>query len=226
MINTKITGAIFDMDGLIFDSERVWQRAFVEANKKFNTELTEEYRCGISGKSEQSIRAGLRVLCPSLDADAYRDFMIERVNADIEKGNFDIKKGFISIVKYFKEKGVKTALATAGQRERTEKMFAVKGLEINELFDAAVCADDVAGHSKPDPFVFLRAAEKSGMTVKNTVVMEDSVNGITAAVNGGFIPVMVPDLVPCDGYCKEHCALIVETLADFLNIIKENKLCD
>lgn len=226
MIKTKITGAIFDMDGLVFDSERVWQKAFVEANKKFGTDLTEEYRCGISGKNEESIRAGLRVLCPSLDADAYRDFMISRVSEDIEKGAFEIKKGFELLIDYFKEKGVRTALATAGQRKRTERMFAVKGFDMNKLFDAVVCSEDVAGHSKPDPFVFLCAAKKAGMSVVDTVVMEDSVNGITAAVNGGFIPVMVPDLVPCNDYCREHCALITESLASLYDYIKEKRLCD
>ena len=81
-----IRGAIFDMDGVIFNTENVWRDAFVLANERFRAPLTERDRQAICGKSEASIRAAYRRLCPDLDVDAYRDLTIAAVQDQIRAG--------------------------------------------------------------------------------------------------------------------------------------------
>ena len=145
----KITAVIFDMDGVIFDTESLWKKAFLAANKKFEVEISEEYRQGMCGKNEKLVRDELRVHRPSLDVDAYRDFMLESVNHDISVGDFEIKPFFKETIEFLNGKGIKTALATSSHKVRAEMLFKLKEMEIAGVFDEAIYAEDALGKSKP-----------------------------------------------------------------------------
>lgn len=218
--NPKITAVIFDMDGVIFDTESLWRKAFLAANKKFNVDITEKYRQGMCGKNEKLVREELRVHRPSLDVDAYRDFMLASVNHDISVGAFEVKPFFKETISYLKEKGIKIALATSSHKVRAENLFRLKGMEIAGIFDATIYAEDALGKSKPDPFMFLEAAKKLGVKPEDAVVVEDSINGIEAAVRGNLIPVMAVDLIPPNDFAKEH-AKIINSLNELKGLIEE-----
>lgn len=217
--STKIAAVIFDMDGVIFDTESLWKKAFLAANEKFSVDISEEYRQGMCGKNERLVREELRVHRPSLDVDAYRDFMLESVNHDISIGAFEIKPYFQEMIVYLKSKGIKIALATSSHKARAEMLFKLKGMEIAGIFDAAIYAEDASGKSKPNPFMFLEAARKIGVEAPNAIVVEDSINGIEAAVRGNFIPVMAVDLIPPNEFAKEH-AQIISDLSGLKELIK------
>lgn len=210
------------MDGVIFDTERIWKQYFDETNRRFGLELDEEYRKSICGKSEPMIRQELRELIPGFDADAYRDDMSAGVAAAIDAGAFEEKKAFRDFIAFCKTKKYRVALATSTEKKRAMKMFFMKGYEMNRLFDATAFGDDVKGKSKPDPYIFCLAAERMGVATENCLVIEDSLNGIHAAVNGGFIPIMAVDTIEPDAYCREHCRWIVEDL-ETLRIILERE---
>lgn len=210
----EIQAVIFDMDGVIFDTESLWKQCFKEANRDFNLCLSEAYRQSTCGKSEALIRQELSVMLPELDVDAYRSHLRFLVQKGIESGDFETKAGFLELVSYLRKRGCKLALATSSDRNRAEGMFRVKGLDLARLFDATVYSDEVGSKSKPDPFMFTLAAEKLGIAAENCVVAEDSVNGIAAAKNGGFIPAMVIDLIPPDDYCRQNCRWIVSDLTE------------
>lgn len=215
----KVTAVIFDMDGVIFDTESLWKKAFLAANKKFEVDISEEYRQGMCGKNEKLVRDELRIHRPDLDVDAYRDFMLESVNRDIRMGEFEIKPFFKEAIEFLKSKGVKIALATSSHKARAEMLFKLKEMEIAGIFDAAIYAEDALGKSKPDPFMFLEAAKKLGKEPADSIVVEDSINGIEAAVRGGFIPVMAVDLIPPNEFAKEH-AQIISDLSGLSKLIK------
>ena len=212
----KITAVIFDMDGVIFDTESLWKKAFLAANNKFAVDISEEYRQGMCGKNEKLVRDELRVHRPSLDVDAYRDYMLQSVNHDISVGNFEIKPFFKETIEFLKSKGIKIALATSSHKARAEMLFKLKEMEIAGIFDAAIYAEDALGKSKPDPYMFLEAAKRLGEEPSNSIVVEDSLNGIEAAVKGGFVPVMAIDLISPNDFAKEHAHIIKD-----LNGLKE-----
>jgi len=219
----KIQAVIFDMDGVIFDSESLWKIMFVKANEKFGLSLDEEYRQSICGKNEESIRSELREMLPGVDVDGYRNFIVSGVNSMIMKGDFELKAGFREVISYLKERGYKTALATSSSKDRAQHMFRGKGFDTSELFDACVYGDEVGNRGKPDPYIFETAALKLGVDNKECIVLEDSVNGIKAAVNGNFIPVMAVDIILPDKYCEENCRLIIEKLPQLIDFM-ESKL--
>ncbi|MBE7023474.1 MAG: HAD family phosphatase [Ruminococcaceae bacterium] len=210
----KIKAVIFDMDGVIFDTECLWKEYFVLANKEFNANISEEYRQSICGKSEEAIRNELKELYPELDADEYREFMLKGVRQAISEGCFETKDGFETIVAFLKEKGCGLALATSSRRARAESMFEKKGYRKENIFDVFVFGDDVGTRCKPDPYVFEIAAERLGVSHDECMVLEDSLNGIKAAAEGGFVAVMVKDLIPPDDYCKRRCSLIADSFMD------------
>ena len=202
------------MDGVIFDTERLWKQAFECANKKFSLPLSEKYRQSICGKNEIAIRKELRHLFPDVDADEYREFTLNYVCNRIDKGDFKIKEGFIETISFLKEKGFKTALATSSHRERAFKLFLLKRIEINRVFDAAIFSEDVGSSSKPDPYIFMTAAKAMDIPPECCFVVEDSINGIEAAHRGGFMPIMAVDLIEPDSFCREHAFAIINDLSE------------
>lgn len=209
-------GIIFDLDGVIFDSESLWQKAFLLANAEFSVELDEEYRQRCCGKDEQSIRAELREIYPRLDADRYRDFILSYVIETIEKKGADLKKGFCELISYLKFSGYKTALATSSGKERALKLFLKKNLEPYDIFDGLVFSEDVKV-SKPNPEIFLLAARRMGLIPRECIVLEDSLNGILAAKLGGFASIMVKDLIEPDANAQQACLFIAN---DFVEVVK------
>lgn len=213
-------GVIFDMDGVIFDSEAIWQRAAVIANAKFDSGLTEADRQSYCGMDELSIRKKIKAEKPALDADAYRDFIIGYVMNVINTEGAPLKYGFLPLTGYLKSIGCKTALATSAHRRRALSQFEKKGLDPASLFDGAVYSEDVTV-SKPNPEIFLKAAKEIGLQPKDCIVLEDSLNGIEAAVRGGFIPVMVVDLIPPTEKAKKDCLFIADNLGAVTEFLKE-----
>ncbi|MBQ8295919.1 MAG: HAD family phosphatase [Clostridia bacterium] len=220
----NVAGVIFDMDGTIFDTERVWQEVFVRANDKFGVTFSEEFRQNTCGKNEATIRAELLACYPQLDAEGYRNFIIASVEEKLARGEVDVKKGFAELIGYLKENGYKTALATSSNRSRAERLFQMKGWAMSQLFDSCVFGDDEGVKSKPDPDMFVRSAKKMGLAEERCVVLEDSINGIKAAKNGGLLPVMVIDLIAPDVYCEENCFAICNDLGEVVDLLKKHTI--
>lgn len=186
---------IFDMDGVVFDSEKAWERADYSADELFKTGFDKTVRFSCCGRDEKSVRAFLRSLKPDLDVDAYREYIIDYVKKAESENGAPLKDGFIELIKSLKLSGKKTALATSSRRDRAIDLFNRAGLNITELFDAVTTREDVTV-AKPNPEIFLLTAKRLNVDPTETVVLEDSPNGLAAAYAGGFTPIMVIDLIP------------------------------
>ena len=207
------------MDGVVFDSEVNWQKADIAADLKFETGFDESVRALFCGMDEKTVRATLRKMKPDLDVDAYREYIIGSVRQAEESSGVTLKAGILELIAILDGMKIKTALATSSRRERVEKLFKKAGLDPYKLFGAVLTCNDVT-RAKPDPEIFLKAAAAIGVDPKDAIVLEDSPNGLTAAMRGGFTPIMIIDLIPPppdmveDGliYCDD-----VYTLIDELN---------
>lgn len=210
---------IFDMDGVIFDTESIWQRMFVEVNNVYGLDLTEEDRCKTCGMDENSIRKELAARFPGTDIASYRNLLVKRVRDEISANGAPVKRGFIECVEYLRKSGFKLALATSSDRDRALLLFRKSDLDPAEIFDAMIFSNDVAV-AKPDPSIFLTAAKSLGVAPSSCMVLEDSANGIEAAVRGGFVPIMVVDLIPPTEYEISRCALIAENLNKIISVLR------
>ncbi len=192
-----IKGAIFDMDGLMFDTERLvydnWQKMMDEAGYDYSIEDFKQ-TVGRRKKEVQNFyfsRYGADF--PYWEfADKGRARYVERVTRE----GIPVKKGLFEILDWCKGEGVKIALATSTSRQSAELNLRVAG--VVDYFDALVCGEEVK-NGKPHPEVFLTAAAKLGLAPEECVALEDSINGIKSAYAAGMTTVMVPDfLQPTD----------------------------
>ena len=210
---------IFDLDGVIFNTENCWKTGFEIITKKYGLPLDENYRITICGKSEAKIIEELNIMFPTLDAVTYRKEIADEYVNQIEKGNYHLKEGFLELIDVLKKKNYKIALATSNLRWRMEKIFSNKGIDPYKIFDVIITVSEIGNRTKPDPYIFLKAAEQLGADPNETMVIEDSLNGIEAAVRGNFLPVMDIDLIPPNEYAKDHCYKIVDSLLEVIPLV-------
>ena len=210
---------IFDMDGVIFNTENCWKEGFEVVTKKYGLPLDENYRVTICGKSEKKIIEELKEMFPNLDGVKYREEIADYYVELLKNGKYEVKEGFFELIDELKKKNYKIALATSNIRWRMELMFNNKGIDPYQIFDAIITVTEIGTKTKPDPYIFLKTAEALGSRPEDTFVLEDSLNGVEAAVRGHFIPVMVKDLVPPNEYAENHCYKIVNSLLDIIPLI-------
>lgn len=208
---------IFDMDGVIFDSESIWEKAFKVANEKFSLSLTEKDRQDCCGKEENQIRQELKAKY-QFDVDQYRDFIIDYVNDKINSHGAQLKEGFNQLCYYCKDNNIKMALATSSKKDRALNLFKKAKMNAEEIFDFMVFSEDVK-MGKPNPEIFIKASEGVGEKPSDCIVLEDSINGVVAAKNGGFNCIMVIDRIPPDETCKDFTMIVLDSLNDVKEFI-------
>lgn len=183
---------IFDMDGLMFDSERISVYAWRKAAEGYGYDFTEEIFKETLGLNLEKIREVFYKYfgedCPYDEIKLQRRDLIDRYVT--EKG-VPVKKGLFNLVEALKKRNIKTAVATSSSRDTAEKMLKLS--KAFPYFDSVVCGDEVK-KSKPDPEIFLIAADKLKCLPENCIVLEDSEAGIMAAYSAGMMPLLVPDM--------------------------------
>lgn len=186
-------GAIFDMDGLLLDTERVYRDSWIETAKAFHQPVIPEFPKAVSGTNGESMARVIRQWYPEVDPWAFMDDCIARVNDRVDREGPEVKTGVREILSGLRRRGAKIAVASSSGRDRILSNLGAVGLL--EFFDVVVSGQEVA-QGKPAPDIFLLAAERCGCAPEDCCVFEDSLNGIRAAIAAGCGAVMVPDLTP------------------------------
>ena len=187
-----IHGVIFDMDGLMFDTERasmrVWGRQLAEHGWTF----TEEIGNRIRGRNDAGIRQVLEsVYGPDFEYEPVRNGVRTGLIELLDTEGMPVKEGLYDLLAWLNENHIPRAIASSSRRVSVEHHCKAAG--VLEDFPLLVCGDMVT-HSKPDPEIFLKAAELMGVEPAQCLVLEDSFNGVRAGAAGGFVTVMVPDM--------------------------------
>ncbi len=192
----KFQGAIFDMDGLLLDTEPLHVRFWLNAAAEFGHTLCTDDLVASRGMSGDNAIRHFKA-CFGDDFDyptiyARRNKLFYAYCAEV---GIQTKKGARELLQCLKDKGLKRALATSNVPVHSEDLLRKAGLW--DLFDARVFGPMVA-HSKPAPDIFLLACEQLDLSPTQCLVLEDSTAGIRAAAAAGCAPVMVPDMVDAD----------------------------
>ena len=194
---------IFDMDGVIFDTERVYLEIWQSVFEKYGYKMTKELYVNVMGTGRKNV---IKTFLENFGDDLPIEKMYEEKDNQlfyiIENQGIPLKEGVKELFSMLKEKNYKIALATSAKRERVEKQIKDKWLK--ESFDAIVCGDDVE-KGKPSPDIFLKAAKKIDVEPENCFVVEDSPAGIKAAFSGGMKGIHVEDLKAADEDILKYC---------------------
>lgn len=187
-----IKGAIFDMDGLMLDTEKLFMRFWRQAAADFGYEMTVEQVLGARSLASKYSRPKFKaVFGDEFPFDEIRARRLEIMSAYIDEHGFEVKKGLFELLDHLKSSGYKIAVATATDRQRTEKYLGMIGAL--DYFDAVICGDMVA-NGKPEPDIYLKAAAELELAPEECAAFEDSPNGLRAAYAAGCKAIMIPDL--------------------------------
>lgn len=197
-------GAIFDQDGLMFDTEAIFSQAWATASEKLGVTLPEGFRTAVSGSSGEGMRQIIRSFVPGVDPGALMDLTYQ-ISYDIQSRTLPEKPGLHEILEFFRSQGVKMAVASSSHRGPIQRNLERSG--IRPYFDVVVTGEDVS-RGKPDPEPFLAAAAGLGLDPSDCYVFEDSFNGVRAGRAAGCFTVMIPDLFQPDqelAKCYDAC---------------------
>jgi HAD superfamily hydrolase (TIGR01509 family) len=191
MANMELKAAIFDMDGVLFDTEKLYQQTWRELADERGIQLEEGFLqtiCGTSGeRMKQIIEQYYHVADGTAVIEACKKRMREKLAVHVP-----LKEGAREILTEFKKRGMKIAIASSTVRELIESNLKISNLA--QYFDQIVSGEDVE-HGKPEPDIFLAAAKALEYSPEECYVFEDSENGVRAGHRAGCYVVMIPDLV-------------------------------
>ena len=209
----KINTVIFDMDGVIFDTERIYLEAWTEVFDKYGYKMTKEVYTSVMGVGRKNvINTFKRIYGEGLPIDKMYKEKDDILFNRIENGTVPTKEGVYELLKFLRENNYNIALATSAKRERVDKHLKESNLE--GVFNISVCGDEVE-NAKPNPDIFLKAANKLEVDSENCIVVEDSLAGVKAAYNAGMLVVNIPDLRDYDDEMKKFSHKIFKNLIDF-----------
>jgi len=210
---------IFDMDGLLFDTEALWQEALLSAAAEGGRVIPDEvYNKSIGVRRSQ---------CRSLFLEHFGDdFRFDDFHADwtrhfwlISESKLAQKPGVPELLETLDRLRLPRAIATSSSRATVERHLAAHGL--TDRFDQLVCRGDYE-HGKPAPDPFLTAAERLGVEPALCLALEDSHVGVRSAAAAGMMTVMVPDLLEPTEEVSALCVLVARDLHHVCDLVLEH----
>lgn len=198
-----IKAAIFDMDGTLYDTEAVYRKAWLKAG------IPDEFYLKLIGRSHVNIVQMLND--NGYDSDKIYELKNKYTQEEISKG-IPIKKGTLEALKWCKDNGLLTAIATSSAKEVALRYL--KDTNMEDLFDKIISGNQLE-NGKPAPDIFIYAAKELSVKKEECLVVEDSFNGVRAGKAAEMLTVMVPDLIPADEEMKGLADKILNSLAEF-----------
>ncbi len=203
-------GAIFDMDGLLFDTERLFRDGWIAMAAQFGQVHQPKFPAAVAGTSGAGMRKVIQDFYPAVDPCAFQSGCIAWVEESILRNGPPEKPGMREILTFFRERGVKIAVASSSGREMILRNLQSAG--IASMFDAVVSGDQVT-RGKPEPDIFLLAARQLDCAPEECYVFEDGLNGARAGIAAGCAAVMIPDLYAPEPDITAGCAGIYTSLS-------------
>ena len=212
-----VRAVIFDMDGLILDTEKLLVKYWCQAANEAGFPMQREHALNIRSLAR---KFAIPYLCgifgESFDYVKIRTRRMELMTEDLAKNGLETKKGIKELLAFLKEQGIPAAVATATDLERTKDYLSRVG--IFDCFDKIVCATMVES-GKPKPDIYLYAAQQLGLPPEQCMALEDSPNGVRSASSAGCVTVMVPDLTQPDDELNGLIFAKADSLLDVPQII-------
>lgn len=209
---------VFDMDGVIFDSERAVMDCWIELANKYHIENIEKpYFACIGTTMKKTREIMLETYGADFPYDTYAKEASFLYHEKYDGGRLPMKPGVVELLSYLKKENKKIALASSTRKQTVINQL--RDADLLDFFDAVICGDMVE-RSKPAPDIFLKACEKLRVKPEKTYGIEDSYNGIRAARAGKLRPIMVPDLLPGNEEMEEISEAILANLFEVIHYFR------
>lgn len=215
--NILYKAVVFDMDGVIFDSERAVMQCWKEVASRHNIPDIEKAILACTGTTMVRTREiMLNLYGADFPYDEYASESSVIFHSRYDGGRLPMKPGVKELLSFLKEHGKKIALASSTRQQVVTDELRDAG--IIGYFDRIICGDMVS-RSKPAPDIFLKACEELNVSPSDSYAIEDSYNGIRAAHAGGLHPIMVPDLLPADEEMQSLAEIVLPNLTSVMEYL-------
>ena len=216
----EIKAVVFDMDGLMFDTENLTYKLQKEIMQRdFGVQFSlEQYKQTIGKRFVDLPRFFADLYGEGFDFQRFHESCRGDFISYTDKFGVPVKDGLFELLNGIKRQKIKIALATSTSRKSAMRMLELA--KVADYFDEFVCADDVT-HGKPHPEPFAKAAEKLGIAPENCLALEDSFNGIRSAHAAGMVTVMIPDLIEPTDEIRALCRNVCADLHEVINLVKK-----
>lgn len=213
----KIAALVFDMDGLMLDTEPIYRRAWQRTGRELGYELDDEFYKTLVGRPNPDCEAILvRHFGARFPLAAFRSRWPALWRTDAETNGIDIKPGLLELLKFADERKLRVAVATSSDAAYTE--FTLKKTGLDGRFDVMVTGEQVE-RGKPNPDIYLEAARRLGAKLQQCVALEDSEAGVIAASSAGMVALMVPDLINPSAAAQAAAFRVLTSLFDAREVI-------
>lgn len=213
----QVKGVLFDMDGVVLDTEKLYARFWAEAAHALGYPMTYEQALGMRSLNSQAGQQKLEsYFGPGVSRAQMRDKRVELMDAFVAENGIDPKPGIHELLDALKERGIKTAIATSSPMPRATAYLSRLGLL--EKFDC-ICSGHDVKQGKPAPDIYLHAAASVGIPPENCLAIEDSPAGLESAFRAGCMPVLVPDLDGSDEELRKILFAEADTLLELLELL-------
>lgn len=212
-----LDAVLFDMDGLMFDTERIGREGWHAAANILGIAIPESVIDAMRGTGAEECRSLFNARIPGNLYDTAKKLRTDYADLYIRQHGLPVKPGLQELLYWLRNENIPAALATSTCREKA--MGYLRETGVDHFFSAAVFGPEVP-KAKPAPDIFLAAAKALNVNPKRCVVLEDSPNGLKAAKAAGCIAIVIPDLTPAPEERENLWIAKADTLSDTIPILK------
>jgi len=217
----QIAAVIFDMDGLIVDSELIYKQTWQTACKEYGFNLSDEEHNQLKGRGRKAalleVQKNAALQSVILDLEKFAATLIKFENQFFNSEPLQTKRGFYELLDFLEEIKIPKAVATSTSHSAAKRTL--ESLGVFERFHAIVGGDEVS-RGKPSPDIFEEAQSRLGVDSKDCLVLEDSEHGVQGAKAAGMYAVRIPDGITKDQIEFSKADLILDSLTEVLSIIQ------
>ncbi len=213
----RIRGVLFDMDGLVLDTEKLYTRFWIEACQFYGFPMTRDQALKMRAANSRLSQEHLHSFFgPTADYKQCRDKRIELMDAYIEEHGVEPKPGIYELLDHLDAKGIPAAITSSSPVDRIEKHL--RSLNLLHRFQK-ICSGYEVPNGKPAPDIYIFGAESLGLRPEECLALEDAPTGILAAYRAGCVTVMVPDLDQPDEDTKKLLHGSADSLLDVIALV-------
>ena len=217
----RIRGVLFDMDGLVLDTEKLFCRFWAEAAQSFGFPMTFEHGMGMRALGRDAAQAKLHsYFGPAADYTAIRSKRVELMNGYIAENGVELKPGIRELLCYLHENHIACAITSSSPLDRIQRYLKQHGLDTQ--FNRLCSGHDVP-HGKPAPDIYLYGAAALELPPEACLALEDAPAGIESAFRAGCHPVLIPDLDAPAEETLYHCYAKADSLLDIIDLLESIK---